>query len=98
MVENTIKEIDVLCRDASDDPIVVEVFIKEPRGVVLQPDVVVEALGFSFIPGTTLLSEITAHGWVEKEHEPIPHYQGGGLSAWKLVRKKLNTSDVPHQA
>jgi hypothetical protein len=91
-------EIDVFCLDGSDDPVVVEIFMQEPQGVVWQHAEVVEALGFSFIPGTTLLSEITAHGWVKKENKPIPHYRGGGLSAWKLVRKKLNTSDVPHQA
>ncbi len=83
-----ITEIDVLCRDGSDDPVVVDVFIREPHGVVLQPDDVVEALGFSFIRDTTLLSEILAHGWVKKEKDPIPHYQGGELPAWKLVRKK----------
>ncbi len=92
-----ITEIDVLCRDGSDDPVVVEVYIKEPHGVVWQHDEVVEALGFSFIPGTTLLSEIISHGWVKKEKEPIPHYQGGELPVWKLVRKKLNTSDVSQQ-
>jgi len=90
-----ITEIDVLCRDGSDDPVVVEIFIHEPHGVVWQHDEVVEALGFSFIPGTTLLSEIIAHGWVKKE--PIPHYQGGELPAWKLVREKLNTRDVSQQ-
>jgi hypothetical protein len=82
-----ITEIDVLCRDGSDDPVVVDVFIREPHGVVLQQDEKVEALGFSFVPGTTLLSEILAHGWVKKEKEPILHYQGGELPAWKLVRK-----------
>ncbi len=88
-----ITEIDVLARNRSDDPVVVDVFIQEPHGVVWQHDEVEEALGFSFIPGTTLLSEIIAHGWVKKDKEPIPHYQGGELPAWKLIRKKLNTSD-----
>jgi hypothetical protein len=84
-----ITEIDVLCRDGSNDPVVVDVFIREPHGVVLQQYEEVEALGFSFVPGTTLLSEILAHGWVKKEKEPIHHYQGGELPAWKLVRKVL---------
>ena len=89
MVEK-ITEIDVTCRpgDEAGDPVVKNVYIREPHGGVWQhDDEVVEALGFSFIPGTTLLSEIIAHGWVKKEKEPIPNYQGGELSAWKLVRE-----------
>ena len=84
MVEK-ITELDVLCLDGSDDPVVVEVFIQEPHGGVWQHDEVVEALGFSFIPRRTFLSTIIAHGWVKKE--TIPNYEGGEFSAWKLVRE-----------
>jgi|SRR6266446_1232616 len=95
MVEK-ITEIDVLCRDGSDDPVIVNVFVKKPLSDWKQNELR-EALGFSFIPGITLLSEIIAHEWVKPEKTPIPNYQGGGLPAWKLVRKKLNTSDVSQQ-
>lgn len=94
MVEK-ITEIDVLCRDGSYDPVVVNVFIPT-RGVELQNDnKVVEALGFSFFPRITLLSEIIAYGWVK--NEPIPDYLGTELPAWKLIREKLNTSDGMQQ-
>ncbi len=91
MVEK-ITEIDVLCLDGSDDPVVVEVFIQEPHGVVWQHDEAAEALGFSFIPRRTFLSEIMEHGWVKKKDKP--DYKGGELPTWKLVREKLNISDV----
>jgi hypothetical protein len=82
-----ITEIDVLCRDGSDDPVVVRVFLPKPGVVLLTDDEAAEALGFSYLPGITKLSEIIAHGWVKPEKNPIPNYQGRGLPAWKLVRK-----------
>ncbi len=94
MVEK-VTEIDVLCLDGPGDPVVAEVFIQEPRGVVWQDDELVEALGFSFIPRITFLSEIMEHGWVKKND--IPDYKGGELPIWKLVREKLNTSEESQQ-
>jgi|GEM_PF-1834623 len=94
MVEK-ITEIDVLCLDGSSDPVVGEVFILEPLGVVWPHDEVVEALGFSFIPRSTFLSEIMEHGWVKKNDKP--DYKGGELPTWRLVREKLNTSEVSQQ-
>jgi len=84
MVEN-IREIDVLCLDSSDDPVVVEVFVKVPLGVWQDRDKLVEGLGFPFTPKITKLSDITKRGWVKAEKEAIPNYQGN-LPAWKLIR------------
>ena len=65
MVEKA-TEIDVTCRDVSSDPIVERVWI-QTLGVVLKPNEEVEALGFSYLPGITKLSEIIARGWVKPE-------------------------------
>ncbi len=86
MVEK-ITEIDVTCRDVSSDPIVERVWTQTLGVVLLTDDEAAEALGFSYLPGITKLSEIIAHGWVKPEKNPIPNYQGGGLPAWKLVRE-----------
>ncbi len=86
MIEK-ITEIDVLCRDGSPDPVVERVFIRKPLEAWQDEDKLVEALGFSYIPGITKLSEIIAHGWIKAERKAIPNYQGGKLPAWKLIRK-----------
>ncbi len=103
MVEK-ITEIDVICRpvDKAGDPVVVEVNIREPHGVVYphwDSEEMVKAFS-GFLPEFKIqevhVSEFLAHGWVKKEY--IPNYEGGELPAWKLVREKLNTSDVSQQA
>ena len=92
MVEK-VTEIDVLCRsvDMTDDPIVVEVYIQEPRGVVYphwdREEMLNAFSGFlpDFKAREVHVSEFLTHGWVKKVD--IPNYAGGELPAWKLVRE-----------
>ncbi len=91
MIEE-ITELDVICRpaDMADDPGVVEVYIREPHGVVYphwdSEEMLNAFSGFlpEFKTREVHVSEFLTHGWVKKEY--IPNYEGGELPAWKLVR------------